>query len=52
MTVLDQRSVSKKNQKIRQFRELYPEVELIVVYQRDFNALILRHGLHAAAPAA
>ena len=52
MTVLDQRSVSKKNQKIRQFRELYPEVELIVVYQRDFNALILRHGLHVAAPAA
>jgi hypothetical protein len=51
MTVLDQRSVSKKNQKIRQFRELYPEVELIVVYQRDFNALILRHGLHTA-PAA
>lgn len=53
MTVLDQRLVTKKNQKIRQFRELYPEVELIVVYQRDFNALIRRHGLHVTArPAA
>jgi hypoxanthine phosphoribosyltransferase len=46
MTVLDQRLVTKKNQKIRQFRELYPEVELIVVYQRDYNELIARHGLH------
>ncbi len=52
MTVLDQRSVTKKNQKIRQFRELYPEVDLIVVYQRDFNELILRHGIHAVVPAA
>jgi hypoxanthine phosphoribosyltransferase len=52
MTVLDQRSVSKKNQKIRQFRELYPEVDLVVVYQRDFNELILRHGIHAVVPAA
>jgi hypothetical protein len=44
--------VTKKNQKIRQFRALYPEVDLIVVYQRDFNELILRHGIHAVVPAA
>lgn len=50
MTVLDQRLVTKKNQKIRQFRELYPEVDLVVVYQRDFNDLIQRHGLHVIAP--
>jgi hypothetical protein len=50
MTVLDQRSVTKKNQKIRQFRILYPEVELVVVYQRDFNKLIQRHGLHVTSP--
>jgi hypothetical protein len=50
MTVLDQRSVTKKNQKIRQFRVLYPEVELVVVYQRDFNKLIQRHGLHNTSP--
>jgi len=49
ITVLDQRLVTKKNQKIRQFRELYPEVKLLVVYQRDFNELIERHGLHAGA---
>jgi hypoxanthine phosphoribosyltransferase len=50
MTVLDQRLVTKKNQKIRQFRELYPEVELVVVYQRDFNELIERHGLSVNTP--
>jgi hypoxanthine phosphoribosyltransferase len=50
MTVLDQRLVTKKNQKIRLFRELYPEVELVVVYQRDFNELIQRHGLHVTSP--
>lgn len=47
MTVLEQRLVTKKNQKIRQFRALYPEVELLVVYQRDYNALMRRHDLRA-----
>ena len=45
MTVLEQRLVTKKNQKIRRFRELYPEVELMVVYQRDFRQLLERHRL-------
>ena len=45
LTVLEQRLVTKKNQKIRRFRMLYPEVELVVVYQRDFAALLKRHRL-------
>lgn len=45
LTVLEQRLVTKKNQKIRLFRSLYPEVELLVVYQRDFAALLERHRL-------
>ena len=45
LTVLEQRNVTKKNQKIRRFRVLYPEVELVVVYQRGFNELLARHGL-------
>lgn len=45
LTVLEQRLVTKKNQKIRRFRSLYPEVDLIVVYQRDFAALLERHRL-------
>ncbi len=45
MTVLEQRLVTKKNQKIRLFRTLYPEIELMVVYQRDFIELLKRHRL-------
>ncbi len=49
LTVLEQRLVTKKNQKVRQFRTLYPEVDLLVVYQRDFVALIAQHGLGTIA---
>lgn len=45
ITVAEQRLVTKKNAKIRAFRELYPEVSLVVAYQRDIVALLERHGL-------
>lgn len=45
ITVAEQRLVTKKNAKIRAFRELYPEVSLVVAYQRDIVALLARHGL-------
>jgi len=45
LTVSDQRLVTKKNQKVRAFRALYPELEIVVVYQRDFVALLRRHAL-------
>lgn len=45
LTVLDQRLVTRKNQKIRKFRVLYPEVRLLVVYRKDFLALIKQHDL-------
>jgi len=44
LTVLEQRLVTKKNAKIRAFRALYPEVELLVVYQKDFNDIVLKHS--------
>ena len=47
LTVLEQRLVTKKNQKIRAFRALYPEIALLVVYQRDFLALMRQHDLGA-----
>lgn len=49
LTVLEQRLVTKKNQKVRMFRALYPEVELLMVYQRDFVALLEQHGLGTLA---
>lgn len=45
LTVLEQRLVTRKNKKIRQFRTLYPDVELLVVYQRTYLELIDRHDL-------
>jgi hypoxanthine phosphoribosyltransferase len=45
LTTADQRLVTRKNSKIRRLRQLYPEVSLIVVYQRDFLALLARNGL-------
>lgn len=49
LTVLEQRLVTKKNQKIRRFRLLYPEVQLLVVYQRDFLRLMKQHDLGSLA---
>ena len=49
LTVLEQRLVTKKNRKVREIRALYPEVDLLVVYQRDFSALLSQHGLGTIA---
>ena len=45
LTTADQRLVTRKNGKVRRMRELYPEVPIVVVYQRDFLALLEAHGL-------
>jgi len=45
LTTADQRLVTKKNGKVRRMRELYPELKVVVVYQRDFLALLAHHGL-------
>jgi hypothetical protein len=46
LTTADQRLVTRKNGKVRRMRELYPEVPVTVVYQRDFLALLEVHGLN------
>ena len=45
LTVLEQRLVTKKNQKVREFRVLYPEVPLLVVYRATSSRLLEHHGL-------
>lgn len=52
LTTADQRLVTRKNAKIRRTRELYPEVRLVVVYQRDFARLLDHHGLDPVAAGA
>ncbi len=45
LTTSEQRLVTRKNAKVRRCRELYPEVRIEMVYQRQFRALLQRHGL-------
>jgi hypoxanthine phosphoribosyltransferase len=45
LTVADQRLVTRKNAKVRRMRELYPELAVAVVYQRDLAEILERHGL-------
>ncbi|MGO9854232.1 MAG: hypothetical protein ACLPYY_04200 [Acidimicrobiales bacterium] len=52
LTTADQRLVTRKNRKVRRMRELYPEVPVHVVYQRDFTALLASHGLLLATAGA
>jgi hypothetical protein len=52
LTTADQRLVTRKNGKVRRMKELYPEVPIMVVYQRDFLALLEAHGLDLPASSA
>lgn len=52
LTTADQRLVTRKNAKVRRFRELYPEVEITIVYQRAFYDLIERHQMSLESSAA
>lgn len=45
ITTLNQKLVTKKNRKARRLRELYPEVEIKVLYQRDYLHLLVKYGL-------
>ncbi len=52
LTTAEQRLVTRKNGKVRRMRELYPEIPVLVVYQRDFLALLEAHGLDVNVPSA
>ena len=52
LTTADQRLVTRKNGKVRRMRELYPEVPIMIVYQRDFMALLESHGVDRPASSA
>jgi len=45
LTTLNQRLVTKKNKKLRRMGELYPEVRVTLLYQRDTLALLAKYGL-------
>ena len=45
ITTLNQKLVTKKNRKVRRLKELHPEVEVKIFYQRDYLNLLVKYGL-------
>ncbi|MCX7831758.1 MAG: hypothetical protein N2440_02530 [Actinobacteria bacterium] len=45
LTTMNQKLVTKKNRKVRKLKELFPEIKIIVLYQKDFRNLIIKYGL-------
>jgi len=45
LTTMSQKLVTKKNRKVKRLKELYPEVNIKVFYQKDFRALLARFGV-------
>jgi hypothetical protein len=45
LTTMSQKLVTKKNRKVRRLRELYPDVNIKILYQKDFRNLLLKYGL-------
>jgi hypothetical protein len=42
---MNQNLVTKKNRKVRRLRELYPEISIRILYQRDYLHLVAKYGL-------
>jgi len=49
LTTLKQRLVTKKNRKVRLLRERFPEVNVMILYRRDWQNLAVKYGMDSAA---
>ncbi|MCB0960212.1 MAG: hypothetical protein KDB04_11905 [Acidimicrobiales bacterium] len=47
VTTLNQKLVTKKHRKLRRLRELHPLIDIALLYQRDYLALLVKYGLEA-----
>ncbi len=47
LTTLRQSLVTKKNRKLRLLRELYPEINIKLLYNRDFRSLMAKYRANA-----
>ncbi len=45
ITTMNQKLVTKKNRKVRRLKELYPEINCRIFYQRDYLSLVMKYGL-------
>lgn len=44
LTTMKQSLVTRKNRKVRRLRELYPEVNIVLLYRKDYHELLSRFG--------
>jgi cytidylate kinase len=51
LTTMKQSLVTKKNRKVKLLREIYPQTNIQVFYQKDFENLIFKYGLAEREPA-
>ncbi len=51
LTTLKQSLVTKKNRKLRRLRELYPDIKIKLLYNRDYRSLLFKYGVVSAAKA-
>jgi cytidylate kinase len=51
LTTMKQSLVTKKNRKVRLLKELYPDVNIKILYERDYKNLIWKYGLGNAETA-
>jgi len=49
LTTMSQKLVTKKNRKVRRLKELYPDVNIKIFYQKDFRHLLARFGVPSEA---
>ena len=49
LTTLKQSLVTKKNRKLRRLRELFPDVKIKLLYNRDYRNLLFKYGRAAAS---
>ena len=49
LTTLKQRLVTKKNRKVRELRERYPDVNVMILYRKDWQNLAVKYGMDSAA---
>jgi hypothetical protein len=45
LTTMSQKLVTKKNRKVRRLKELYPDVNIKIFYQKDFRRLLFKFGV-------
>jgi cytidylate kinase len=45
LTTMKQSLVTRKNRKVRKLKQLYPEINIRIFYQRDFYRLMAKYGL-------